>query len=46
MGARMQLRISAKTLGAMSLPDFCPRCVVNQPVACCLQRAGTMIRGA
>ena len=26
MGARMQLRISAKSLGELALPDFCPRC--------------------
>ena len=40
-----QFRISAKNLGELACADFYPRCVVNQPVACCLQRVGTMIRG-
>ncbi len=30
------LRISAKTIGELALPNSCQRCVVNRPVACCL----------
>lgn len=37
------LRISAKNLGELALPDFCLRCAVNRPVACCLQRVGMMV---
>ena len=28
-----QVRISAKNLGAMALPDFCPRCFCLKPHA-------------